>query len=241
MGLVGISLGALAWSQTISLYLPVPAWISAAATLLTPVLGLALAVFSALALKTTSQRDRAWYSTRIQGAISLLNHLHTILSTVLATLALAYMFPESLLSCNIEQQWQQFFHVKNSEAVRTIQDSLQCCGLRSTRDRAWPFKDKNHGDEACEVQLGYSRSCIEPWMARQRKASWMTFAAVLLIVVLKVAAMSWNRRKPSWLSNDFSETGSGSRGYRRITNERDEAHSEDNLRSSETNNDLSRG
>lgn len=147
---------------------------------------LALIIISAKSSKSASQQGHAWCGIRLQTVITALNQLHTVLSTVLATIALAYLFPERLMSCNIEQQWQQLFQAKNSEALRTIQDNLQCCGLRSTRDRAWPFKDKEHGDDACELQLRYTRSCLKPWMGRQRNVSWMTFAAVILIIALKV-------------------------------------------------------
>ncbi|KAJ5714428.1 uncharacterized protein N7483_011609 [Penicillium malachiteum] len=210
-------LARLSWSRTVSYYLPIPTWIPAVATIVSPVLGLILGVLSTWVLKSASQRDFEIWGIGIQRVLSALNQLHTILSTILATLALAYLYPEQLSTCNIEQQWQSMFKAKNADAIRTIQDSFQCCGLRSTRDRAWPFKDRTHGDNSCELQLGYTRSCLTPWRGQQQTASWMIFAAALLIVALKIGIASWSSRRSSWLNTTFSSNES--QDYRRITNE----------------------
>lgn len=125
-------------------------------------------------------------NNRQQRVISVFDQLQSILSTIIATVAITYLYPDNILSCHIEKQWQSYFQTRNSNAIRTIQDNLQCCGLRSTRDRAWPFKDRTHGDNACELQLGYQRSCFEPWRAQQRYVSWMVFTAAVLIWAGKV-------------------------------------------------------
>ncbi|KAJ5722194.1 hypothetical protein N7488_000229 [Penicillium malachiteum] len=217
LGIAGLTLGALSWSRTVSYHLPIPTWIPVLATIVSPVLGVVLGIFSTWVLKSASQRDFEIWGIGIQRVLSALNQLHTILSTILATLALAYLYPEQLSTCNIEQQWQSMFKSKNAEAIRTIQDSFQCCGLRSTRDRAWPFNDRTHGDNACELQLGYTRSCLAPWRGQQQTASWMIFAAALLIMALKIGITSWSSRRSSWLNTTFSSTES--QDYRRITNE----------------------
>lgn len=127
-----------------------------------------------------------WCST-VSG---ILNQIQTIISTIVATVALAYIFPDGILSCNLDQQWQAFFQSKNSHAIRSIQDEFRCCGLRSLHDRAWPFKDRNHGDNACELQLGYQRSCFAPWREHQQSTSWMVFAAAVFVFAAKVGLPS---------------------------------------------------
>jgi hypothetical protein len=110
----------------------------------------------------------------------------TIVPVVIATLALTYIYPSRIVSCSLEQQWQSYFHTKDSRAIRTIQDGLQCCGLRSIHDRAWPFKDSTHGDNACELQFGYRRSCLDPWKETEQSIAWMVFTAAVLAFIVKV-------------------------------------------------------
>lgn len=71
-------------------------------------------------------------------------------------------------------------------SIRTIQDQLQCCGLRSTRDRAWPFKDANHGDNACEGTTGYTQSCLQPWSEQERRVAVLVLVAAVLGWGIKV-------------------------------------------------------
>lgn len=49
-----------------------------------------------------------------------MNQVQTVISTIAATVALAYLFPDRILSCNLEQQWQGFFQLKNAHAIRSI-------------------------------------------------------------------------------------------------------------------------
>ncbi|EDP53671.1 hypothetical protein AFUB_048580 [Aspergillus fumigatus A1163] len=110
----------------------------------------------------------------------------SILEVVVATIVLSHIIPDSTLGCRIEKQWQTYFQTKNSDAIRTIQDKLHCCGLRSLHDRAWPFKDRDHGDNTCEVQIGYKRSCFSPWKEQQQLTSSMVVVAALLSWLCRV-------------------------------------------------------
>lgn len=74
-------------------------------------------------------------------------------------------------------------------SIRTIQDQLQCCGLRSTRDKAWPFKDANHGDDACERTTGYTQSCLQPWSEQERRVAVLVFVAAVLGWGIKVFSL----------------------------------------------------
>lgn len=113
----------------------------------------------------------------------------SILEVVVATIVLSHIIPDSTLGCRIEKQWQTYFQTKNSDAIRTIQDKLHCCGLRSLHDRAWPFKDRDHGDNTCEVQIGYKRSCFSPWKEQQQLTSSMVVVAALLSWLCRVRDM----------------------------------------------------
>ncbi|EYE97012.1 uncharacterized protein EURHEDRAFT_410812 [Aspergillus ruber CBS 135680] len=223
---VTLILGALAWSRVSSSFLPLPSWLPVLATLLSPLTAAALAVSNTSSRNAANAPNLLW--TRIA---SIVDQLHSVLLSAIASVALAYLFPDNILTCHLEQQWQAFFQSKNAHAIRTIQDTNQCCGLRSVHDRAWPFKDRDHGDEACETQLGYHRSCLTPWRAQQQNASWMIFAAAALIWAIKIGFVQFGDRRPSWMSTASSRNNSE---YRRIT--------QPELRDAEeNNNDAERG
>jgi hypothetical protein len=117
----------------------------------------------------------------------------TILPTVLATISATYILPNDN-NCHLEQAWQTYYHNKDVNAIRSIQDRLQCCGLRSTRDRAWPFKDATHDDRACERSMGYKQSCLDPWSVNERKIAVLVFVAAVLgwgIKVFKSTSRTW--------------------------------------------------
>ncbi|KAL4742821.1 hypothetical protein BDV11DRAFT_166977 [Aspergillus similis] len=190
----------LSWARTTGLYLPLPTWIPATTTLFTPITLLILASSRILF-------NNASKSNRVRFTIRLSSHIHTILLTTIGTLALSYLFPSQILSCHLENQWQSLFQQKNTHAIRAIQDRFKCCGLRSIHDRAWPFKDRTHGDNACELQMGYRRACIEPWRGSQRGVSWMVFAAVVGGLLVKIAFAQLLTRRVSWISTRFQANG----------------------------------
>ncbi|KAL4882531.1 hypothetical protein BJY04DRAFT_186359 [Aspergillus karnatakaensis] len=211
---LSVILGALSWIRTSGFFLPLPAWVPILATLLPP-LTLAALVTARVLFQPTSRTSIRWTQ-----AFQIINHLHTVLLTVIVTVALAYLLPDATLSCHLEQQWQSFFQQKNSHVIRAIQDGFQCCGLRSIHDRAWPFKDKTHGDNACELQLGYRRSCFGPWREMQQGTSWMVFAAVVCVLVAKVGVAQLSGRRASWM--DTRSLG-GRREHQRIAGVEGEA------------------
>lgn len=173
----------LAWSRTSSFQLPSTSWLPAIVTLLSP-----LATLGIAAGRLSDRNKTNGPNTLRRRIISIVDHLHSILLTAIATIALAYIFPQNVLSCHLDQQWQSYFQVKDVQSIRSIQDSLRCCGLRSIHDRAWPFKDRSHGDNACELQLGYRQSCFIPWSEQQQTTSWLVFAAALLGWLVKVSS-----------------------------------------------------
>ncbi|CAI7643465.1 unnamed protein product [Penicillium glandicola] len=194
---ISLTLGAISWARTTALVLPLPTWVPAIATLISPITVLTLIANRVLSARSANETPRNDRWSTVSG---ILNQIQTVISTIVATVALMYLFPDGILSCNLEQQWQAFFHSKNSNAIRSIQDELQCCGLRSIHDRAWPFKDQSHGDNACELQLGYQRSCLVPWRQYQQNTSWMVFAAAIFVFVAKIAIIQLSGRRTSWMS-----------------------------------------
>lgn len=180
----------IAWTRTTSLYLPFPTAIPATGTFL-PMLTLLIPAINTLYNRSSSiSKSR---STRNQSGttqiilVPLINALLVILPTIIITLSTTYLVPSDTQICSLERTWQAYFHNKNAPAIRTIQDTLQCCGLRSTRDRAWPFKDgKRYGDDACEVNLGYRRSCLAVWGQEERGVAGLVVGSVVVVFVMKV-------------------------------------------------------
>ncbi|KAE8147404.1 hypothetical protein BDV25DRAFT_160432 [Aspergillus avenaceus] len=170
---LSLILSAIAWSRTTTF-----APLTALATFL-PILGPAL-------LYIPHHLNPTALKTRILA--SALRYLLTILPTSLATLAFTYLFSSGLFTCHLNERWQAYFHAKDSRSIRAIQDSLHCCGFRSVRDRAWPFKDATHGDDTCQRQIGYERACLQPLMGRERGVAGMVAVGALLVFVVVVCS-----------------------------------------------------
>ncbi|QSZ30805.1 hypothetical protein DSL72_000363 [Monilinia vaccinii-corymbosi] len=72
-----------------------------------------------------------------------------VYETVVATLALTYMIPPKSLQCGLDDTWQSLFSSKDERKIRAIQDALNCCGLHSVYDRAYPFRTNAHAAGNC--------------------------------------------------------------------------------------------
>ncbi|KAL1989269.1 hypothetical protein VTN96DRAFT_31 [Rasamsonia emersonii] len=203
---VSVILGSIAWSRSVSLFLPFPVSLSASGTLL-PVLTIITLLTTNIVLSRRNRKritasngtstsnnninnDRpvTQSSTTTTIITFLIDQFFTLAPAVIATLAASYIFPSGSTAdtCHLEETWQSYFRAKNADAIRTIQDALRCCGLRSIHDRAWPFKDATHGDDACAVQLGYRQSCLDPWSEVEKSTAWMVFVAAALAWLIKL-------------------------------------------------------
>lgn len=74
-----------------------------------------------------------------------------------------------------------------------MQDALACCGLRSTRDMAWPFprgrtpgEGGAPGPATCQVQFGRTRSCLAPWENALQQVLGVEVVVVLCVGVVQV-------------------------------------------------------
>jgi hypothetical protein len=101
--------------------------------------------------------------------------------TIVATLSLTYILPPSSLKCGLDNVWQGFYSAKNGQVIRAIQDSFDCCGFKTVKDRAFPFTGP-----ALQCVATYDRtsSCLKPWrQAEQINAGLLLLVASILFIV----------------------------------------------------------
>jgi hypothetical protein len=107
-----------------------------------------------------------------------------VYETIIATLAMTYTLPPSALRCGLNEKWQLLYSQKNEKAIRAIQDSLNCCGLNSLVDRAFPFP---HGaNSQCASIFGRDKSCFGEWRKAEQTNAGLFFLVALIVFIIKV-------------------------------------------------------
>jgi hypothetical protein len=126
-----------------------------------------------------------------------------IFETVIATLAGTYIGPQSNVNCRLQDRWRELFRRKDAR-IRTIQDSLNCCGLLSTKDMAFPFPAAGLENNVCEKTYRRSQSCFEPWRAEEQKIAAILLVVDILVVLWQVVVLfGRSPETPSWLARAF--------------------------------------
>jgi hypothetical protein len=120
------------------------------------------------------------------------NTIIFIYSTAVITLLGTHAAPPSGLDCGLHKRWQKLFSTKNREAIQTIQDAFNCCGLANPRDMPWPFPSKEHKIDTCEKSYGRSNGCLAAWKAEEQQVAGLLIAVVGMVLV-------WQARKPPHL------------------------------------------
>ncbi|GAB7337054.1 hypothetical protein MBLNU457_g2462t1 [Dothideomycetes sp. NU457] len=163
--------------------LPIPNTLSALTLALPPIAGLVLETSSALAnsLHSAPHLRKAVRSSippvLLPGTLAIVALL--MYETVIATLAGTHIAPRTALKCALEERWRDMFRAKDGETVARIQDAFQCCGLRSSRDMAFPFPGGRHGADACEVRYERTMGCFEAWEGRERVVAGIMMAVTV--------------------------------------------------------------
>ncbi|KAI1615548.1 hypothetical protein EDD36DRAFT_191295 [Exophiala viscosa] len=97
-------------------------------------------------------------------------------------------------------QWRSMFQQKDDAGIRAIQSGLQCCGLNSLYDRAWPFPSREVDARACERTLRYTSRCADRWQRQQAVAASLIVLASLLNWILLILS---NAAQSGQLSSQF--------------------------------------
>ncbi|KAG7140470.1 hypothetical protein HYQ45_002773 [Verticillium longisporum] len=128
-----------------------------------------------------------------------LQSLQAILTTALATLLLQSATASApLLDCALASTWQRLFQAKDAPRLRAIQDALDCCGYRSTRDRPWPFPTRDVEPGRCAVRFDRQTACAEPWRNALGRNAALGLAVVFAVAAMQIASLAVARGAESW-------------------------------------------
>ncbi|KAH9893676.1 hypothetical protein F4778DRAFT_784170 [Xylariomycetidae sp. FL2044] len=124
------------------------------------------------------------------------------LTVVLATLTSEGFAPGSDLNCSLETRWQRLWRSHDGRAIERIQDSFNCCGFNSVKDRTWPR-------EGCQDMYRRHSSCVGPWRASMQRISGIEFSVAVAVGILQMIHLALFK-----LRNARRSTATG---YKRLT------------------------
>ncbi|KAA8576071.1 hypothetical protein MFRU_009g00270 [Monilinia fructicola] len=205
------------YSQIRSLSLP----ISQALALFTVVLPLATGISIQGAAGLIERANKKEQNQLTLPLIAVIG-FQLVYETVVATLALTYMIPPTSLKCGLEDTWQDLFTSKDERKIRDIQDALNCCGLHSVYDRAYPFRADAHAAGNCVELTNRSQSCLGTWRQSEQINAGLLLLVAICIFILKVISII------NLLTTSFWKRSYWSRPIHRITNGDTEAPPGDN-------------
>ncbi|GKT56711.1 tetraspanin Tsp3 [Colletotrichum tofieldiae] len=125
---------------------------------------------------------------------TIIQTLQGILTTALAVLFLQSALTGDDLNCALSTSWQRMFAGKDESSIRRIQDSLDCCGLNSVKDRAWPFT----GNVQCAERFSRDTPCVGPWREATVRNSAIDLGIVLAVGVLQVLTLLFMQSASNW-------------------------------------------
>ncbi|KAF1966275.1 hypothetical protein BU23DRAFT_560431 [Bimuria novae-zelandiae CBS 107.79] len=195
------ALSGYATSFANKLSLPLPNGLTYATTVLPAVSGILLELGYDLTRSQERHKRLKRGEIRRPPLVIVANTIIFIYSTVVITLLGTHAAPPSGLDCGLRSRWEHLYRTKNAEAVRTIQDTFNCCGLKNSRDMAWPFPDKTHKPTACEEMLGHTNSCLGPWKGEEQHMAGILMAVVALVFVWQFAIIAIPTQRESWFHN----------------------------------------
>ncbi|KAI0596083.1 hypothetical protein F4775DRAFT_566422 [Biscogniauxia sp. FL1348] len=124
-----------------------------------------------------------------------------VVTIIIATQSFEGFVPGQSLTCNLQGNWQHLWSGHDGRAIERIQDSFNCCGLYSVKDRAWPPNN-------CEQLYNRHVSCAAPWRASMQRTSGLGFGVAIAIGLIQLVHLALYRLR--------STSGGGARGYLRL-------------------------
>ncbi|KAF5021373.1 hypothetical protein F66182_6562 [Fusarium sp. NRRL 66182] len=122
--------------------------------------------------------------------------LQALVTTILATLLLERIVPSAVTNCMLDTQWTHMFRTHDANGIRRIQDSFDCCGLNSIRDRAYPFPGM--APSTCAETYGRRTACREPWRGAHQTASSLDLVVVLGVGLIQIFGLLLTKDGAGW-------------------------------------------
>lgn len=82
------------------------------------------------------------------------------------------------------------FRAKDGDSISQIQNLLSCCGFQTARDMAFPFPDKTHKADTCELRFERHTGCLEAWRDKERLVSGLMMAVTVGVFVWMVVIVA---------------------------------------------------
>jgi len=104
------------------------------------------------------------------------------------------LVPPRALTCELGDKWMRLFMAKDARAIRAIQDTFECCGLNSVKDRAFPFGQPS----TCAITYGRSNSCFGEWRKAEQINAGLLFLVAVIVFVFKLGSIFTLLTSASW-------------------------------------------
>ncbi|KAL7951012.1 hypothetical protein V8C42DRAFT_136194 [Trichoderma barbatum] len=127
---------------------------------------------------------------------TILQTLQGIFTTILATLLFQDVVPSTTVECLLDNQWKRLFRAHDGESIRLIQDTLNCCGLNTVKDRAFPFPPADAN--TCAKTFGRDHACRGPWTTALRSSTGADFGVVIAVGLLQILSLLMTREGTNW-------------------------------------------
>ena len=106
-----------------------------------------------------------------------------IYGTTISVLSITYLGPAKSLDCGLSEKWRSLYQAKEAESIKTIQDTLDCCGFRTVADMPFPFPAKDVLADACHLRFNREKACLDDWREREQVAAgFMLLVAILSFI-----------------------------------------------------------
>jgi len=119
-----------------------------------------------------------------------------MLDSALLAVSSAALEP-STFTCVLETHWHHLFRTKNEDALKRIQDALDCCGLKTVLHEPWPFPPVSL--ETCSKRYNRSTACEVPWITAGREVWGGMIGVATASIVIKALILILLRSQGGWL------------------------------------------
>lgn len=111
--------------------------------------------------------------------------LLVIIDTFVVTQAINNI-PINTISCPLEGAWHGYYNNKDIDSIKTIQDALNCCGLKTLKEQAWPFASDKTPANSCATMFKRDTPCFGPWSKKHQLSAGMFTAVAIVTLMSKV-------------------------------------------------------